>query len=156
MEGTQETYFRTLTQCFCMPELAPVIQTVFVICSLLAVAGSAVDGLQLFGGKGGVVQRLDVVQDLLRAGCTDQHTGHLPVLQDPGQRHLGQGLAAGGSDLVQGTDLRQLFLGEGAFLQEPAVGAHPAVGRDAVQIPVGEQALCQRAEGNDALAQTVF
>ena len=75
------------------------------------------------------------------------------MAQQPCQRHLGQCLAAGGGHLVQRTDLRQLFRCEVRLLQETPIGVYAAVGRDTVQIPVGQKALCQRAEGDDALVQ---
>lgn len=120
---------------------------------LLVKSGSLIDGFQLVSGEGGVVQGSDVVEDLLGLGRADEDARDLAVPQYPRQRHLGQRLAAGGSDFVQGAYLCQLFLGDDALLQETAIGADAAVLRDAVEVAVGQQTLRQRAEGDDALVQ---
>ena len=112
-----------------------------------------VDQLELLVAEVGVLQRADVVENLLRLGGSGQHGGHLAVVQQPCQAHLGQRLAAGGSDFVQGAYLCQLFLGNDALLQETAIGTDAAVLRDAVEVAVGQQTLRQRAEGDDALVQ---
>ena len=97
-----------------------------------------VDLRQLFGGKTCVLHGLDVIENLLRLGRADQHCRDFLVAQQPCQRHLGQCLAAGGGHLVQRPDLRQLFRCEVRLLQETPIGVYAAVGRDAVQIPVGQ------------------
>ena len=50
---------------------------------------------------------LDVVQNLLRFGGTDQNRCDLVVVQQPGKGHLGQGLTALPGKVIQGTDLRK-------------------------------------------------
>ena len=90
---------------------------------------------------------------MLGLGRADEDARDLAVPQYPRQRHLGQRLAAGGGDFVQGAYLCQLFFGDDALLQETAIGADAAVLRDAVEVAVGQQTLRQRAEGDDALVQ---
>ena len=75
------------------------------------------------------------------------------MAQQPGQRHFGQGLAAGGGDLIQRADLCDFLRRDVLLLQKTPVGVYAAVGRDAVQVAVRQQALRQRAEGDDALVQ---
>ena len=101
----------------------------------------------------GVLDGLDVVQNLLGAGRANQHGGDFLMAQQPGQRHLGQRLAAGGGKLVQRLNLGNALRRDVLLLQEAAIGVHAAVGGDAVQIPVGQQALRQRAVGDNALVQ---
>ena len=50
---------------------------------------------------------LDVVQNLLRFGGTDQNRCDLVVVQQPGKGHLGQGLTALPGKVIQGADLRK-------------------------------------------------
>ena len=101
----------------------------------------------------GVLQRADVVENLLRLGGSGQHGGHLTIVQQPCQAHLGQRLAAFGGQIVQIHDLLVQFLGQSGIVEESRIVSHAAVGRNAVEIAVGQQALCQRAEGDEALAQ---
>ena len=112
-----------------------------------------VDLRQFFGCKLHVLHGLDVIQNLLRLGRTDQNGRDLLVAQQPGQRHFGQGLAAGGGDLIQRADLCDFLRRDVLLLQKTPVGVYAAVGRDAVQVAVRQQALRQRAEGDDALVQ---
>lgn len=85
--------------------------------------------------------RLDVVQDLLRAGGSGQHAGHNAVAQHPSQRHLRQTLAALGRQIVQRPDLVEPLLRQSSFFQESAIGPDPAVRGDAFQIAIRQQAL---------------
>ena len=112
-----------------------------------------VDHGQLVGRERRVLHGLDVVQDLLRFGGTDQNRCDLVVVQQPGKGHLGQGLTALPGKVIQGADLRKALRRDVLLLQEPPVGVDAAVGGDAVQIAVRQKPLRQRAEGDDALVQ---
>ena len=74
-------------------------------------------------------------------------------MQQPCQAHLGQRLAAFGGQIVQIHDLLVQFLGQSGIVEESRIVSHAAVGRNAVEIAVGQQALSQRAEGDKAFAQ---
>ena len=54
---------------------------------------------------------------------------------------------------MEGFDLLQALFGQIFRMQEAGVFFDAAVGRDAVQIPVGQHTLRQRAERDDALLQ---
>ena len=69
------------------------------------------------------------------------------------QAHLGQRLAAFGGQIVQIHDLLVQFLGQSGIVEESRIVSHATVGRNAVEIAVGQQALSQRAEGDKAFAQ---
>ena len=112
-----------------------------------------VDELELLVAEVGVLQRADVVENLLRLGGSGQHGGHFAVVQQPCQAHLGQRLAAFGGQIVQIHDLLVQFLGQSGIVEESRIVSHAAVGRNAVEIAVGQQALSQRAEGDKAFAQ---
>ena len=66
-----------------------------------AVGGVAVDLLELVGGEVERVERRDVLLQLLDAARADQRGGHPRVAQHPGERQLGERLAAARGDLVQ-------------------------------------------------------
>ena len=80
---------------------------------------------------------------------TDQHRGHPRVPQGPGQCQLRQGLAATGGDVVQRPDVGERLVGEQVGGQRTAP-RRPGVGRDAVQVAVGQHALGQRRERDAA------
>ena len=79
----------------------------------------------------------------------DQHRRHPVVAQQPGQRHLGQRLAAGGGHLVQRADVGEALLGEQPGVQRLALGG-PRLRGDAVQVAVGQHPLGQRRERDAA------
>ena len=54
---------------------------------------------------------------------------------------------------MEGFDLLQAFFCQVRRMQEAAVGFDAAVFRNAVQIPVGQHALRERTERDDALLQ---
>ena len=93
-----------------------------------------VDQFQLFGGEIGIFRCLDVVQHLLGPGSACQDAGHDAIPQNPSQRHLSQGLTTVRCQVIQPADLIQPLFGKGIFLQEPAIGPDPAVGRNTLQI----------------------
>ncbi len=68
---------------------------------------------QLVGGEVEVVQRGDVRLQLLDAARPDDQAGHPRVTQRPGQRELGQRLAAPLGDRAEGTDRGHLLVGRG-------------------------------------------
>ena len=117
--------------------------------AFLSVQTDGVDLVQLFLRERSVLNALDVAQKLLRTGGSYQNTGHDPIPQDPAQSHLCQALSAPGSQIVECADLVQTLFGQDGFFQETSVGYHAAVFGNAVEIPVGEQALCQRGKCND-------
>ena len=112
-----------------------------------------IDCCLLFVRKRGVLQRLDVIENLRRLGRADQNARYDSVAQDPAERHFGERLSAPGGNLVEGFDLLQALFGQIFRMQEAGVFFDAAVGRDAVQIPVGQHTLRQRAERDDALLQ---
>ena len=65
------------------------------------------------------------------------------VAQDPGERELGEGLAAAGRDLTQGPRPLDVLLGD-QVLGQGLAAAHAGVLGNAVEVLVGEQALGQR------------
>ena len=81
----------------------------------------------------------------------DDRRGHPGVAQRPRQRHLGQLLAAGLRDLVEGPDVPQHVLLQVRGLQRAAPG-RAGVRRHAVEVAVGEQPLRQRGEDDAAHA----
>ena len=99
------------------------------------------------------MQYLQILQNLLRAAGAHQHAGHRAVPQHPAQRHGGKALAASGGQFVESTNLVKPLRRQLLGVEEPAICADAAVLRDAVQIPIGEQPLRQRAERNNALTQ---
>lgn len=78
--------------------------------------GDFFDQRQFICCKACVLRRFDVIQDLLRAGGPGQYTGHDAVVQNPSQRHLRQGLAALGRQIVQCPDLVHPVLCQLIFL----------------------------------------
>ena len=68
--------------------------------------------VQLVGAEVQAVQRAQVVVELRDAARADQHRGDPAVAQRPGQRHLGQRLAAVGGQLVERADVGEGLLGE--------------------------------------------
>ncbi|MPM43958.1 hypothetical protein SDC9_90636 [bioreactor metagenome] len=94
-------------------------------------------------------QRTEIVLQLTHAGGTDQGRGHPLVAEHPGQRHLGQGLAAAAGNLVEPADPPEGLLVEPVGV-ERGVLRGPGVRRDALEVAVGEQALAERGEGDAA------
>lgn len=97
-----------------------------------------VDATQFLVAERGVLQRADVVEQLLRAGCADKYGGHVTVVQQLGERHFGKRLTTFGGNVVQVADLLQAFRRQRAFLEEAAVMCDAAVCRHAVEIAIRE------------------
>ena len=93
--------------------------------------GYLVDAGELIVGELAVLERLEVVEDLLRAAGPDEHARDLGVAELPGERHLGKRLAAIDRKLVQRHDLAVYLGRKRAFLEVARVVAHARVGRDA-------------------------
>ena len=72
------------------------------------------------------------------------------VPEHPGQGQLGQGLAAALGDLVQRPRISgQVLVGDRLPVERLALGG-PGVGRDPVEVAIGQQALGERGEGDAA------
>lgn len=112
-----------------------------------------VDATQFLIAERGVLQRADIVEQLLRAGRADKHGGHVTVVQQPCERHFGKRLTTFGGKVVQIADLLQTFRRQRAFLQESAVMCDAAVCGHAVEVTVREQALFERRERDEAFAE---
>ena len=90
--------------------------------------GVAVDLGELVGGEVEVVDRADAVLDLGRARGADQRRGDAAVAQHPGERHLGQGLAAALGDVVERADVGDGAVVEELLAQRLALGGAAAFG----------------------------
>ena len=86
----------------------------------------------------------------MRAAGADEHARDLGVTKLPGERHLGKRLTALGRQIVQRHDLAVHLGRKRALLEVARVVAHARIGRHAVEVAVGEQALRERREGDDA------
>ena len=75
-------------------------------------------------------------------------------MQQPGERHLGERLPALLGDLVQGHDLA-VDARHVVGVQEARIVRHARIRGDAVEIPVGQQTLRERAERDETLAQVL-
>ncbi len=80
-----------------------------------------IDCCLLFVRKRGVLQRLDVVQNLRRLGRANQNARYDPVAQNPAERHFGERLSSAGGNLVEGFDLLQALFGQIFRMQEAGV-----------------------------------
>ncbi len=76
-------------------------------------------------------------------------------MQQPGERHFRKRLAAPPGDVVQVADLLQARVRQNVRVQEPAIVRDPAVGGNAVEIPVRQQSLRERREGDQPFAEAV-
>ena len=100
---------------------------------------------------------LDVVQNLLRFGGTDQNRCDLVVVQQPGKGHLGQGLTALPGKVIQGTDLRKALRRDVLLLQEPPVGVDAAVGgKTGINFNGLKNEIGAFAPANSVLIETEF
>ena len=72
-------------------------------------------------------------------------------MENPSESHFGKSFATFASLLVPSLYLCQEFWSQGAMLKEMLL-CHTAVGRNAIEIAVGEQALSQRREADEANA----
>ena len=87
-----------------------------------------VDATQFLIAERGVLQRADIVEQLLRAGSADKHGGHVTVVQQPGERHFGKRLPAFGGKVVQVADLLQAFRDPEIDLILCAIGGDDTLG----------------------------
>ena len=71
------------------------------------------------------------------------------VAQDPRDRHLRERLPAALRDLVERLDARHVLLVDEVVLEEVVLGRARVLG-DAAEVAVGEHALAERREGDDA------
>ena len=90
---------------------------------MLALDGVAVDRGQLVGVEVQVLQRGDVLLELGHAAGADQRRGDPRVAQHPGQRQLGQGLAAAAAISFSARTRVDVLLGE-QVLGERLAAAH--------------------------------
>lgn len=90
-----------------------------------------------------------IFNDLLRTAGTDQSGGYGLVVQDSGQRHLGQLLAAGLCNVIEG-----IQPGDHLFIQliaDPGLAlTHTGILGNAVEVLVRQENLIQRREYNNA------
>src|SRR6266853_2111087 len=120
-----------------LPEVVPALSRV------------PVDVFQIAGRKLELLERADVLLQLIYAAGPDQRRRDAGVAQGPGQRHLRQRLTAPAGDLMEAPHLRQ-----GLFRQE--IGrkrtgmAGSRAGRDTSKVSVGEQALREWGEDDAA------
>src|SRR3954452_22223372 len=121
---------------------------------LLPYVDSGVHGVSIYLGElvlGEVelIERAQAVLELAHAAGPDQGGRDAPVAQDPGDRHLGERLAAPLRDLVEPPDPSEVLVVEEGLLEE-AVLSRARVLRDAVQVSVGEHPLAERREHDAA------
>ena len=79
----------------------------FVLCRkrVRSALGDLVDAGKLLAAEIGVAQGPDIVENLLRLRGAGQHGRDCIVMQQPGQRHLGQCLTTFNGDVVELSDL---------------------------------------------------
>ena len=87
--------------------------------------------VELVGGEVQVVQRAEVLVELLDAGGADQGRGHRRVAQHPGQRQLRQGLTATLGDGRETAQLPEDLVGHQVVVEGGARGGAVDVGRRA-------------------------
>src|SRR4051794_1903084 len=111
--------------------------------------GDPIDLCQLLGRELEVLQRSDVLLELLDAARADQRGGDARVAERPRERELGQSLSSAPGDLVQRPDLAERLLVEPVGRQRVAA-AGARILRHAVQVAVGQQSLRERREDDAA------
>ena len=94
----------------------------------------------------------NVLLNLFHAAGADQCRGDPPIAEHPRQSHLRQRLPALLGQLVQSPDLGELAFVDVAFFQKAVRLRCAGIRRDALQIAIGKQSLCQRTERNAAYA----
>ena len=99
--------------------------------------------------EGGGGDAFEVLLELGGGAGTDEDGGDGALVEDPGEGHLCQGLATALGHVVVVSQFLEQLGGEHGALEELLLG-HAAVGGYALQIAVGEQALCQGREGDEA------
>ena len=105
---------------------------------------------QLVVGEGEAVERCEVLLELGDARGADEGRGDAGVAERPGERHLGERLAAGFGDLVQGADLAERLIVEEVG-RERALPARPRAFRHlAGEVAAGEHPLGERGEADAA------
>src|SRR5580704_12476314 len=99
--------------------------------------------VQLTGGKVEMVESRDVLLQLRDAAGADEDRGHARIAERPGERHLGELLAAPFRDACQGAHVSQVGFAEHVLFER---GVLPSSGvlRDAVDVAVGQQTLGER------------
>lgn len=116
-------------------------------------AGDGIDASAFFIRERRVVERVDVLQDLLWLRCADEDGRQGIVTEIPSERHFCERLPSPLRQIVQRCNGIELVLCDGALREETAVLADSRVFRDAVEVLVAQQPLCERAEGYDALPE---
>lgn len=109
-----------------------------------------VDHRELRGAEVRDGQCTDRVIDLRHPARADHDRCHNSAVEQPRQRHLGEGVAAGLGEPVERADLVQDVRRHIAGLQEVSRGRARVSGDAAAEVFIGEQPLCQRREGNAA------
>ena len=82
------------------------------------------------------------------AAGTDEDAGDVGLGEEPGNRHLGEGLAARFRDGGECADAMKFFFGDVFGTQESVRFAGAGVGIDAVVVASGQQPLGEGAERN--------
>ena len=113
----------------------------------VTVNGVLVDSSDLLWGEFQVRQRTHVCLKLSHAARSDQRRGNPRVTQCPGNGHLRERLAPRQRNVIQSSDMREIFIIEHVASQRAAKSGPGACG-DPVQVAVGKEALRQNGEGN--------
>src|SRR3954453_23416985 len=116
------------------------------------VDGVLVDLAQLVVGEVELVERGDVLLELLHAARADERRRHARVAQCPRERHLGERLAALLRHRVQRAHVGQRLLGEQVGRQRAVLLRRARVRRDAVEVLRREHPLGERREDDAAHA----
>src|SRR5271163_3075952 len=111
-----------------------------------------IDVCELTRGEVEVVERCNVLLELGDTARANKYRRHSGVAQGPGDSHLSEGLTAQQGDVVEGPDACEVVVAE-HVASERAVSRGSGSFGDAVEVPVGQQALRQDRKGDapDAL-----
>ena len=111
-----------------------------------------VDALKFFGVEIQTIDGGDVFVEL--AGAADADKGGVDggLAENPGERHLGEGLITGLGDGVEGDDAGAHFGRDSFGLEKTRVVTGAGIGGNAGEIAVGQEALSERAKGDGAEA----
>jgi len=97
-----------------------------------------------------VAKSCDRLFELRHSAYANERARHTLVAQNPGQRHLRQGLTAAPGNGVQRRQLRPNFSRDHLRIQWSTVCGRTARGRHVDQILVGQHALRERRESDAA------
>ncbi len=102
-----------------------------------------------------MIERAEGVFQLRHRPRADQRRGDPSVAQRPGDGHLGKALPTALRQGVERPDVVEVFFAQMTLPQGALLPVDPGVGRDPVQVAVGQQALCQGRKADAAHAQLV-